>query len=160
MPKSRILLPLGLASLLAVTGCSNMNHTQKGAALGAAGGAGLGAVIGHQFGATGAGALIGGLGGTAVGALAGNSKDESEKRDRQAQQAAYQAQSRVREQRAITNRDVCDMVQEGVSDNLIINSIQTRGSRFDTSPSAIIALQQRGVSNAVISVMQNQEPRY
>src|SRR5207253_3539466 len=90
-------------------GCANANNTQRGAVLGGAGGAGLGAIIGHQFGATGAGALIGGLAGTAGGALAGNSKDEADKRDAYARQAHYERAARYREQRAMTNRDVVDM---------------------------------------------------
>src|SRR6185369_2563310 len=133
-------------TLLAATcfGCANANNTQKGAVLGGAGGAGLGAIIGHQFGATGAGALIGGLAGTAGGALAGNAKDEADKRDAYARQAHYEQQARYREHRAMTNRDVVDMASNGVSDRVIISAMADRGGNFDTSPQAIIAMQRNG----------------
>lgn len=64
-----VILILGLAGML---GCST---TQKGAAIGTAAGAGLGAIIGHQSGHGGEGALIGGLGGAAAGALIGEKMD-------------------------------------------------------------------------------------
>jgi len=144
------------ATLVATTclGCANMNNTQKGAGLGAAGGAGLGAIIGHQFGSAGTGALIGGLAGTATGALAGNAKDEADRRDAYARHAAYERSERIREQRAMTNRDVADMVASGVSDRVIVSTMQDRGGSFDTSPQAIIALQRAGVSDSVIQSMQ------
>lgn len=53
-----------LAAAVLATGCTT---TQKGTGIGAAAGAGLGAIIGHQSGNTEKGALIGG----AVGALGG-----------------------------------------------------------------------------------------
>lgn len=146
-----------VGTLIAATGfgCANMNNTQRGAALGGAGGAGLGAVIGHQFGATGAGALIGGLAGTAGGALAGNMKDEADRRDYYARQANYERNARYREQWAVTNRDIADMAANGTSDQIIISTIQDRGGNFDTSPHAIIALQRYGVSDPVIQAMQH-----
>lgn len=144
------------ASLVAIGsfGCSNMNNTQKGAALGAAGGAGVGAIVGKQLGNTGAGALIGGLAGTATGALVGNNKDKTEERDAYARQAAYEHNLRHQEHRAVTNRDVVDMVQNNVTDRTIINTIRDRGGRFDTSPRSIIALHEAGVSDPVIEAMQ------
>jgi hypothetical protein len=143
-------------SLLAVaSGCANMNSTQKGAVLGGAGGAGLGAIVGKQLGNTGAGALIGGLAGTAGGAIAGNMKDEADKRDNYARQAAYERSLRAREQRAMTNRDVVDMVTAGVSDRTIIRTMKDRGAGFDTSPQAIISLQRMGVSEGLIDAMQS-----
>jgi hypothetical protein len=56
--------------LLSLTACANMNRTQQralsGGAIGAAGGAAIGAIAG---GSPLTGALIGGAGGAAVGAL-------------------------------------------------------------------------------------------
>ena len=56
--------------LLSLTACSNMNRTQQralsGGAIGAAGGAAIGAIAG---GSLLTGALIGGAGGAAVGAM-------------------------------------------------------------------------------------------
>lgn len=146
---------LGVVLVATGAGCSNMNNTQKGAALGGAGGAGLGAIIGHQFGATGAGAAIGALAGTAGGALAGNAKDEADRRDNYARQAQYERGLRQRQARAMTNRDVSDMAGSGVSDQTIISTMRTRGGNFDTSPQAVIQLHNYGVSDAVIQAMQS-----
>jgi uncharacterized protein YcfJ len=150
-----------IGSLLAATcmGCANMNGTQKGAALGAAGGAGLGAIIGHQFGSTGAGAAIGALAGTATGALAGNMKDEADEKEAYARQAAYERTQRRRDARAVTNRDVADMVANGVPDRVVVSTIQDRGGAFDMSPQAVIALHNSGVSDAVIQSMQHYNSR-
>jgi YMGG-like Gly-zipper len=137
------------------SGCANMNSTQKGAALGAGGGAGLGAIIGHQMGNAGAGAAIGALAGTATGALVGNAKDEADRRDNYAKQAAYERSLRVREQKAMVNRDVLDMTAGGVPDRRIVATIKDRGGNFDMSPQAIIYLNRYGVSDAVIEAMQN-----
>lgn len=146
--------------VLALSGCAQMNNTEKGAVIGGASGAGIGAIVGHQFGKqSGAGALIGGLVGTAGGALAGNAKDQRERADKYAAQAAYERGARYAEQRAITNRDVIDMTQKGVNEQHILTMMRTRGSRFDTSPQAIIALQQQGVSDAVLQAMIEQESR-
>lgn len=145
-----------LAGILTVSsvGCSNMNNTQKGAAVGAAGGAGLGAIIGHQFGSTGAGAAIGALAGTAGGALAGNAKDEADRRDNYARQATYERNRNQRLARAMTNRDVVDMTANGVADSTIISTMRTRGAAFDTSPQSVIQLHNAGVSDGVLEAMQ------
>jgi len=57
-----------LLSVLLLAGCTT---TQKGAVVGGAAGAGLGAIIGHQSGHTGEGALIGAGLGAVTGALVG-----------------------------------------------------------------------------------------
>lgn len=131
-----------------------MNSTQKGAALGAGGGAGLGAIIGHQFGSTGAGAAIGALAGTATGALVGNAKDEADRRDNYAKQVNHERNLRAREQKAMTNRDVMDMASGGVTDRRIIATIKDRGGNFELSPQSIIYLNRYGVSDTVIEAMQ------
>jgi hypothetical protein len=65
-------IALAAAILLPVAGCDGMSRSQQralsGGAIGAAGGAALGAVTG---GSAVTGALIGGAGGAAVGALTG-----------------------------------------------------------------------------------------
>ena len=63
-----------------VAGCES--KAQTGAGVGALGGAGLGAIIGHQSGNAGVGALIGGAAGAAGGYLIGN---EGDKKDTQRQ---------------------------------------------------------------------------
>lgn len=146
-----IAVVFALVSLAA--GCANANNTQKGAAIGAVGGSALGAIVGHQFGKTGAGALVGGLAGTAVGALAGNAEDESEKREKLAKQVAYERRAREQRDYAMTNRDVVQMVSSGCSDRLICDTIRDRGGNFDMSPHAVVQLHQMGVEDNIISAM-------
>lgn len=145
-------------TLIAVStvGCSNMNNTQKGAVVGTAGGAAVGAIVGKQLGSTGAGAAVGALTGLAAGGLIGNAEDKAEERDNATRQANYEHNMRVRQQRAITNRDVVDMAGSGVSDSIIIKEMRVRGGNFDTTPQAIIFLQRQGVSDTVIQAMQDQ----
>ena len=57
-------------------GCASMNRTQKGAAIGAAGGGAIGAVIGKASGNTGLGAVIGATVGGATGAVIGRKMDK------------------------------------------------------------------------------------
>src|SRR5215831_14377263 len=79
-----------LACLLAFSVAGCQNNTQKGAVVGGAGGAALGAIIGKQTGHTGEGAVVGALAGGALGGLIGNSEDEAQKkRETEARQAAY-----------------------------------------------------------------------
>lgn len=55
---------------------------------------------------------------------------------------------------AISNRDVIDLKQAGISDDLIIEKIKTAPARnFDTSVSALKALKSAGLSDAVIKAM-------
>jgi hypothetical protein len=72
------LLFSGLASLaLLTTGCFETNAGQ-GAAIGGAGGAAAGAIIGNQSGNAGMGAVIGGAGGAVTGAIIGKAKDDKQ----------------------------------------------------------------------------------
>lgn len=148
-------LVTGLILISTCFGCSNMNNTQKGAVVGTAAGAGLGAIVGKQLGNTGAGAAIGAVTGLAAGGLMGNNEDEREARVNAQRQAAYQENLRHREGRAVTNSQVIQMTQAGLNDSLICNEIRTHGGNFDTSPNALIYLQQAGVSDSVIQSMQN-----
>jgi phage tail tape-measure protein len=157
MHSTGIVEHLVAGSLMAVicAGCSNMNNTQKGAAVGAAGGTVVGAIVGKELGNTGAGAAIGALTGLVGGAVVGKSEDDSEAKENAERAAAYEHNMRVREERAIRNSDVVYMTQNGTADDVICNAIRTRGGRFDTSPESVIYLQRSGVSNRVIEVMQN-----
>jgi uncharacterized protein YcfJ len=142
-----------LVTVVVASGCSNVNNTQKGAGLGAVGGTALGAVVGHQFGATGAGAVVGGLAGTAFGALAGNAQDEADRRDHLARQVAYERAARDRRSYQMGNRDVLHMVSSGCSEKLVCETIRDRGGQFDLSPESVIQLHQYGVSDGVIAAM-------
>lgn len=72
---------LALAAILTAgtTGCASMNNTQKGAVIGAAGGAAVGGVIGKYAGSTTKGAIIGAVVGGAAGAVIGNRMDDKAK---------------------------------------------------------------------------------
>ena len=158
MPRSqRIVVRLFAGALIAGSclGCSNMNNTQKGAVVGTAGGAALGAIVGKQLGSTGAGAAIGAITGLAAGGLIGDAEDDKEQRDNAQRQVAYEQNVRARQARAVSNSDVVNMVQNGIDDSLICNEIRTHGGNFDTSPQAIISLQREGVGSTVIQAMQN-----
>lgn len=158
MPRSQRIVEHLFAGALIVgscLGCANMNNTQKGALVGTAGGAGLGAIVGKQLGNTGAGAAIGAVTGLAAGGLIGNAEDDREQRDNAQRQVAYQRDAAAREARAVTNSDVVNMARNGVEDGLICNEIRTHGGNFDTSPQSIIYLQREGVSSTVIQAMQN-----
>lgn len=78
MKKSLALLALaaGLASCSGPTG----PNTQRGAVIGALGGAAAGAIIGNQSGHAGEGALIGAGVGAAGGAAIGNAQDTENRR--------------------------------------------------------------------------------
>lgn len=128
-----------------------MNNTESGALVGTTLGTLAGAVIGHQSGHTGTGALIGAGTGAVMGGLMGNAEDAREERDAA---LAYQA-AQYNAQLALTNADVIQMAANGVGDQVIINSIRSRGGRFDLSPQSIIDLKQRGVSDPVVAYMQS-----
>ncbi|HLW68910.1 MAG TPA: YMGG-like glycine zipper-containing protein [Gemmataceae bacterium] len=147
--KKLLLSVLGLAMF---SGCaSSPNNTESGALIGGGTGAAIGALADRHRPLE--GALIGGGVGTAVGALAGNAADQKEK-----QQAA------ARTARALSPEEIVKMSKEGVSDNLIINQIRTSGTRYNLNADWIVWLQQNGVSQAVITEMQNtaayRRPRY
>src|SRR5258708_5868221 len=127
-------------TLITVAGAGCQNNTQKGAAIGGVGGGILGAVVGKQLGNTGAGALIGAGTGAVVGGLAGKAEDNAEERDNAVRAAAHERSARIQDARAITNREVVDMAQNRVSDEVICNAIRTRGGRFNTSPESIVTL--------------------
>jgi hypothetical protein len=47
------------------------------------------------------------------------------------------------------------MAQTGLSEDVIINAVQTRGGRFDLSPNGLIYLKTNGVSDRVIRAVQD-----
>jgi outer membrane protein OmpA-like peptidoglycan-associated protein len=70
-------LSLALAtSLILLSGCKSLNKTQKGAAIGTAGGGAAGAVIGRAAGNTALGAIIGAAVGGVTGAVIGRKMDK------------------------------------------------------------------------------------
>ena len=58
----------------------------------------------------------------------------------------------------LTNEDVVKMVQAGVSSDQIMSRIKKSDTEFDTSPSALAGLPQRGVPNEVLLAMIESDP--
>jgi outer membrane lipoprotein SlyB len=147
---------MGLAVLIgASAGCAQMSPTHMGALAGTGFGAATGAVIGSGSGNAGEGALIGAAAGALGGALLGNAEQSRMERDAalaHAQNVEFQNQVM---QNALTNTDVVMMAQSGLGDDVIINSIRTRGGRFDTTPQALVMLKNSGVSDFVVREMQS-----
>jgi phage tail tape-measure protein len=95
------LFVIAVIALLVVSGCSGGSLTtrEKGAGIGAVGGAGAGALIGSAVGHTGAGAAIGGVLGLGAGALVGDQLQGQENVNRQQQQQIQANQGEVERQR-------------------------------------------------------------
>jgi hypothetical protein len=144
------------------TGCQTTDNSNAvgGAVVGTGLGALTGAIVGSAFGRrdAAAGALIGAAAGGLGGALVGHAQDEKNQQNAQAAQAAYQQAQAQADQAALTNADVVYMVRSGLSPEVIINSIHSRGGRFDTTPDAIVQLKANGVSDYLIQVMQTTPP--
>jgi outer membrane protein OmpA-like peptidoglycan-associated protein len=72
---------VAVLAIVAMTssGCSSLNKTESGAAVGAVGGAAAGAIIGHATGNTSRGAIIGAVVGGAAGAYIGHKMDQRAK---------------------------------------------------------------------------------
>jgi outer membrane lipoprotein SlyB len=132
--------------LTASVGCSGMNNTQSGAVEGGVVGGVLGTLVGAAFHNPLAGAAIGAGGGALLGATAGAQQD---KRDDQVKAAVAQQQAQM-----MTLTDIVSMTQQHVPDQTIINQINTTYSNFNLTSEEIIYLRQQGVSDTVITVMQ------
>ncbi|WP_437200810.1 glycine zipper domain-containing protein [Planctomicrobium sp. SH664] len=135
-----------------------MNHAQSGTLMGTGMGATVGAIVGNATGNPGAGALIGGVTGAIAGNAIGTAEDAREERDMAIHErnsailnAAYTQQV---QQQAMTNFDLIRLAQSGVSEDVIINMIRTRGGKFDLSTDSIITLKSNGVSDRVIVAAQ------
>lgn len=142
-------IAIPLMVVLALPAFAQGQHTERGAAIGGIGGALAGAAIGKNNGDTAAGALIGGAVGLITGAAIGNSADERNAR------AAYQNQQAYLYSRAVSSIDVVSMAQNRVSDEVIINHIRENGVQRRPDVNEVIALHRQGVSERVITAMQN-----
>src|SRR6188508_1156072 len=76
MKTIKILVTSFLVVAIFSAGCKTMNKTQKGAVIGTAGGAAVGAVIGKAAGNTAMGAIIGAASGGVTGAVIGRKMDK------------------------------------------------------------------------------------
>lgn len=137
------------------------NDTASGTIMGGALGAVTGAIVGGRK-DRGEGALIGAGVGALTGNLLGRSKDRADER-----QAAYgTAVAAQATQRAaamsVSNYDLVSMTKAGVSDDVIISTMRSRGAQLDLTPQGLIALKQSGVSDRVLLTAQelNHRPAY
>jgi len=129
------------------------NDTASGTFMGGALGAVSGAIIGGKK-DRGEGALIGAGVGALTGNLLGRAKDRSDEQ-RAAVGAAVTAHANQQAAAmAITNYDLVSMTRAGVSDDVIISTMRSRGARLDLSPNALISLKQSGVNDRVLLAAQ------
>lgn len=149
-----------LAAAALNVGCAGMSKTAQGGAIGGGLGAGLGAAIGSASGKAGKGALIGGLAGTVVGGLAGNAEDQRDRRALEARADIAEAEAaQVTSARQLTVYDVARLSREGHSDAIIINQIRSTGSVYDLRADDLSYLKANGVSDGVVTSMQNASGR-
>lgn len=142
------------------------NDTLTGGLIGAGGGALVGSAFGGKSGGNrGENALIGAGVGLLGGALIGNAVDRADQRQVAAGNAvAFQANQQVATQnaqlaaQAVTNQDLVEMTRAGLSEEVIINTIRSRGSRIDTSPTSLVFMKQSGVSDRVVMAAQSASP--
>jgi hypothetical protein len=134
-------------------------RTTQGAAVGGATGAIIGGIIGHQNDETPEGALIGGAVGAIAGGLLGRSQDNQIARERYNRQQAYNHGRYVQQQTVMASgvsmSDVISMSRSGLSEQLIISHVNSKGVQRRLEVSEIITMHQQGVSDYVISAMQS-----
>jgi hypothetical protein len=146
---------VALALFVCTLGCASPYRSDQGALAGGLGGAGLGAIVGHAVGNTGAGALIGAGVGTVTGAAIGGSLDQIEARNR-AEIAAHLG--RPAPTGVVSVGDVVSMTKAGVPEDAIVTHIQNHGVAAPLQSADLIALQQQGVSPRVMQAMQAPAP--
>lgn len=159
--------------------CQAQNQTRDGALMGGVAGALLGGVIGHQNHETTEGALIGGAVGALAGGVVGNQQQKAE-RERYYNSQYYHApnvvyttpvyhehrtyvqvpQQRVVTRRPVTTAEVINMTRSGVSDAVIVAHIQSNGVALRPDVNDVILMNQEGVSDYVVTVMQQQGTGY
>ncbi len=134
------------------------SRAENGALLGGLGGAGLGAIAGHQVGHTGAGAAIGALAGAVTGTVVGDQIDQVEARNRAEIEARL---GRTISAGAVSIEDVVEMTHRGVGEDVIAQHVRAHGMSRPMSKDDLIHLTNSNVSQRVIRAMQEQPgPRY
>ena len=141
---------------------AQQRHTTQGATLGGVAGAIAGGIIGHQNDETPEGALIGGAVGAIAGGLLGNAKDAQVARDHHYQHQLWHQQQQITQMQqrlqAVSLAEVVQMSRSGLSDAVIMNHVRTHGVAHQLTAREIIDLHRNGVSEPVITAMQ-QAPR-
>ncbi len=129
------------------------NDTVSGTFLGGAMGAITGAIIGGKHHA-GQDALIGAGVGAVTGNLLGQNKDRNDAKQAAAGAAAVGQMNAQAAAMAVTDNDLVQMTRAGISEDVIISTMRSRGARVDLSPQSLIALRQQGVSDRVVIAAQ------
>lgn len=133
------------------------NDTAEGTIVGGGLGALTGALIGGKKNWEG-GALIGAGVGALTGRVIGSNRDRAEMRDvAVGSTVAAQANAQASAQ-AVSNYDLVQMTNAGISEDVIISTMRSRGGMFDLSPAGLIALKQAGVSDRVVIAAQSMGP--
>ena len=154
--KLSVLTSVMAVSAVVWTGCVNpdgtQNNTGAGALMGGAFGALTGAAIGgHRNG--GLDALIGAGAGALAGGLIGNSMDREQEARLRAE--APQTYVRVDQGQPLSVADVKALARAGISEDVIINQIQSSRTVFHLSATDIIDLRAAGVTDKVVNYMIN-----
>src|SRR4051812_34308165 len=114
MKTSFVWCNVAIVFFLTASGCESTSYFQRGAGLGALGGAGIGALIGRASHHTATGALVGAGVGAVAGGAAGATIDESKKR---AEAAAIAADDIDRG--GATTAEVLAMTRAGIEPGII-----------------------------------------
>lgn len=144
-----------VVALIASTGCSTMNNTEKGALVGGGVGTVVGTAIGAATGNPRTGAAVGALGGATLGALAGNKQDKHESAIAQAEHA----QAVASQNPPLGLIDVVNLSRGGTDPEVIVNQIRNTQSSYTLSTTDIEYLTQQGVAPRVIRAMQDTRAR-
>ncbi len=116
-------------------------------------GAITGAIIGGKH-HGGQDALIGAGVGAVTGNILGRQKDATDERRAAVGAATVNQLNAQAAAQAVSNYDLLQMTHAGISDDVIISTMRSRGARIDLSPQALIALKQQGVSDRVVVAAQ------
>jgi Glycine zipper len=130
------------------------NDTASGTFMGGALGAVTGAIVGGKKN-RGEGALVGAGIGAITGNLMGRSKDRVDEQRAVAGAATVGQLNHQAAAQAVTNYDLLEMTRAGVSEDVMISTMRSRGARIDLSPNALISLKQAGVSDRVVLAAQD-----
>jgi len=152
--------------------CVAQNQTRDGALMGGVAGALLGGVVGKQSNDTTEGALIGGAVGALAGGVIGNQRQQAERQryyNAMASRPTYYEQRTylqaptqriVTTRRPVTTAEVINMTRGGVSDAVIVAHIQSNGIAMQPDVNDVILMNQEGVSDYVVTMMQQTATGY
>jgi uncharacterized protein YcfJ len=137
------------------------NDTASGTVVGGAFGAVTGAILGGRK-DRGEGALIGAGVGALTGNLLGRAKDRADERQTAYGTAVAAHATQQAAAMSVTNYDLVSMTRAGMSEDVIISTMRSRGAQLDLSPQALISLKQSGVNDRVLLAAQelNHRPAY